>query len=119
MLGDGLVILTFSVLVWMLFNAITSQASLNAEAILVRRRSWGWIRLLYGLILLLDVIGTVQRQVSGCVDPRYRAANGAEMLGMVIGYLALISTALWLIVSGYRRIADKFQESQEATAPQA
>jgi len=61
MLGDAFLILTCSVPLWMLLNATTSKAPLDTVGVLIRRRSWGWVRMLYGWLILFDMVLTVQR----------------------------------------------------------
>jgi hypothetical protein len=103
MLGDFLFAVTASMFLWMGWNAALPRSVRGAERD-IRRRSWGWIRLSYGLILVMDLISAVSRQVRGQIDPRLAPTNSAQLFGMVIAYVGMLAVAIWLAVTGIRKI---------------
>lgn len=116
MLGDALFVLTSATLLWAAWNAAIGRSGQMDRSL--RRRSWGWLRLAYGLILFLDVLGAIVRQMNGNVEARFAPANSGELLGMAIAYLALSSIALWLIVTGVRRaLARPSDRGDDAAVP--
>ena len=103
MLGDFLFAVTASMLLWMGWNAALPYSARVAERD-IRRRSWGWIRVFYSLIVVLDLIGVLVRQLSGKIDPRLAPSDSAELLGMIFGYVSILGLAGWLVATGIRKI---------------
>ena len=103
MLGDFLFALTASMLLWMVWNAALPRDVRIAERD-IRRRNWGWICIAYSLIMFLDLVSAVTRQLSGRIDPRLAPSNSAQLTGMVFGYVAIFGLAAWLAATGTRKI---------------
>jgi hypothetical protein len=119
MLADAIFAVTAAVILWAVWNAVLPR-SLRITERDVRRRSWGWVRLFYGLLVLLDLVAAVSRQMSGHIDPRLAPSNSTQLLGMVLGYAALLALAIWLIASGARKICSPAVAPMlESDSPQA
>jgi hypothetical protein len=103
MLGDAIFAVTAAVILWALWNAVLPR-SLRVTERDARRRTWGWVRLFYGLLVLLDLVATVRQHIAGNIDPRFAAANSSELFGMVVAYIIFLALAAWLIGSGLRKI---------------
>jgi hypothetical protein len=102
-LGDFLFAITASMLLWMGWNAALPHSTRIAERD-IRRRTWGWIRLSYALIIIIDEAIVVTRQLSEQTGSMLVPSNRDQEVGMIIGYFAILCLAAWLAETGIRKI---------------
>jgi hypothetical protein len=92
---------------WMAWTKFAPATPNDASAARLRRQSWGWVRLLFGLTLILLLIKTTRDELSGEVGPHmFRFSNSNQFTGGMIANAIMFVLELSLAWSGLRRIMD-------------
>jgi len=101
--GDLIDAITGAVIIWAIWMAVLSRDQRVTEKP-TRRPTWGWIRLFYGVVLTISLIGSVWQEIHGTTDPRFAPDNQAQFIGMMFANVLLACLIGWLALTSIKMI---------------
>jgi hypothetical protein len=92
-----------AIVIWAIWQAVLSREQ-RADEFAMRRRTWGCVRIFFGLVLLLDLYVSILQLVTGTTPHPFAPSNHDQVTGMVFGYLLVGAAAGWVLWTGVRMV---------------